>query len=154
MRKRDTLIEYCARCGAPVHRFPSARKRSPRAFCSRACHMALLNKELNPTRMTEETREKLRQARLNTGEQKSYAKLYSRHEHRIIAERILGRQLKPDEVVHHIDGNKRNNAPENIMVFPNQSEHMRWHLANDPRYRRNGGDAHDLQALSPPAAGV
>lgn len=36
----------------------------------------------------------------------------------MVAERMLGRKLKPGEVVHHIDGNKRNNAPENLMVFP------------------------------------
>ena len=145
MRCKDTLIEYCTRCGQPVHRYPSQRKRCERAFCSRQCHMATLNEELNPSRMTDETREKLRRARLNRGDGKTYPKLYGMPEHRVVAERILGRPLKAGEVVHHIDGNKRNNDSKNILVFPSQAEHIRWHIENDPRYkRRKGGGEHDL----------
>lgn len=77
--------------------------------------------------MTMETREKLRQAHLNTGEGKTYTKTFSRHTHRIVAEQILGRPLLPGEVVHHIDGDKRNNEPSNLMVFTSQSEHAKWH---------------------------
>lgn len=102
--------------------------------------MKTLNEELNPGRMTPETREKLRNARLDSGAGVTYAKQYGRHEHRIVAEQLLGRELKPGEVVHHVDGDKRNNAPNNIMVFESQSEHMKWHLEHDPRFAR-GGDA-------------
>lgn len=31
-------------------------------------------------------------------------------EHRLIMEEYLGRKLRPDEVVHHKDGNKQNNS--------------------------------------------
>lgn len=48
-------------------------------------------------------------------------------EHVLVAEKLLGRALLVDEVVHHIDGNKQNNDIENIMVFPNQSAHMLHH---------------------------
>lgn len=48
-------------------------------------------------------------------------------EHVLVAEKLLGRALLADEVVHHIDGNKQNNDIENIMVFPNQSAHMLHH---------------------------
>lgn len=41
-------------------------------------------------------------------------------------EEKLGRSLQPGEIVHHIDGNKRNNSPENLMVMT-QSEHARLH---------------------------
>ena len=103
-------------------------------FCSRECakvftsqRMADMNEELNPSRMTHSTRKKVREARIKTGS-KSYPKLYGRHEHRVVASKMLGRPLKKGEVVHHIDGNKRNNDPLNLMVFKSQAEHVRWHL--------------------------
>ena len=37
--------------------------------------------------------------------------------HRILAEAKLGRTLKKDEDVHHLDGDKLNFAPENIQVL-------------------------------------
>jgi hypothetical protein len=38
-------------------------------------------------------------------------------EHRLIAEKKLGRYLTKDEVVHHIDEDKTNNDPDNLMVM-------------------------------------
>ena len=64
---------------------------------------------------------------MNSGQGKTYTKRYGRHEHRVVAEEILGRKLKPGETVHHMDGNKRNNRPENIRVFRSQSEHAKFH---------------------------
>jgi hypothetical protein len=49
------------------------------------------------------------------------------HEHRTIAEQKIGRKLKPGEIVHHKDHNKRNNDPENIEVLASQSEHCKVH---------------------------
>lgn len=76
--------------------------------------MKTLNEELNPTRMTPETREKLRNCRLDSGEGRTYTKQYGRHEHRVVAEQILGRELRPGEVVHHIDGDKRFKKREEV----------------------------------------
>lgn len=130
-RKKDGFYENCTRCGKPVYRPPS--KRNGRPFCSRACHMALLNAELNPTRMTPAVRLKIHQARVGTGNGKTYEKLLGKHTHRRVAELMLGRELKHGEVVHHIDGNKRNNSPGNLMVFSSQAEHAAWHA-------QKGGD--------------
>lgn len=41
--------------------------------------------------------------------------------------RYWGRPLKADEVVHHMDFNKRNNAAWNIMIFSSQSDHAKYH---------------------------
>lgn len=48
-------------------------------------------------------------------------------EHRYVAEVYLGRFLDPEEVVHHIDGDKKNNLPENLYVFSSNSEHTTYH---------------------------
>lgn len=48
-------------------------------------------------------------------------------EHRLVVEGIIGRVLDKSEVVHHIDGDKKNNSPSNLMLFPNESEHQKHH---------------------------
>lgn len=139
----------CHWCGKTIYRYKG--KIRERNFCSHDCQnkwrskehnpdgylknknspFKYLNKELNKTKMTPEVREKLRESRLGKGEGKAYPKTYGRHTHRIVAEQMLGRELRPGEVVHHIDRNKRNNSPENLMVFETQADHFRWHHKHD-----------------------
>jgi hypothetical protein len=49
------------------------------------------------------------------------------YEHRLIMEEKLGRFLRPGEVVHHIDGNPMNNAPENLDLFASKKKHLDYH---------------------------
>ena len=57
-----------------------------------------------------------------TGNGSKYVK-----EHWLVMEKYLGRYLKPEEIVHHINGNRRDNRLRNLVLFKNQSEHMRHH---------------------------
>lgn len=56
--------------------------------------------------------------------------------HRWMMQKIIGRKLRPGEVVHHRDGNKLNFKPNNLILFPNQETHYFHHLNN---YINHGG---------------
>ena len=51
-------------------------------------------------------------------------------EHRLVMEKSLGRYLRPQEVVHHINKNHRDNRIENLMLFKNNSAHLDTHRAH------------------------
>jgi hypothetical protein len=50
--------------------------------------------------------------------------------HRTVMEEALGRKLLSTEVVHHIDYNRQNNSPDNLMVV-SPGEHLRLHKTFD-----------------------
>ena len=56
--------------------------------------------------------------------------------HRLVAEQTHGRALKPGEVVHHRDGDRTNNKPDNLRILPSQRHHMA--LEHIERKRKKG----------------
>jgi len=74
----------------------------------------------------------------------SYAKQYrpglqdSPHVHRLVAEAALGKPLPKGAVIHHVDGDGRNNAPSNLVICQDHRYHMLLHQRL--RVKRLGGD--------------
>ena len=126
----------CDVCGKVFDKLDSAVKEHN--FCSvdhlrkwNSERMSDYNKSKNPMnkKWTKKMRLKKREQVLErTGKgEKAYNKFLGRHEHRVVAERMLGRKLKKNEVVHHIDLNKQNNDEKNLVVLPSNSEHSHLH---------------------------
>lgn len=100
---RKNLIRPCAFCGEPVRRYKKRllQMNQINTFCGQECYMASL--EQHPY---EEWRRGTRLARA------------------IVAQHF---KLERGHIVHHEDGNQRNNDLSNLTVFASHSEHMAHH---------------------------
>lgn len=96
--------------------------------------------DVNYVTSDEKFRELVRAAQIKAKPAKptSYLKHHGRHEHRVVAEKMIGRPLLKGEIVHHIDGNKHNNDPANLLVMM-QADHMRLHHAEMVQARKDAG---------------
>ncbi len=85
--------------------------------------------------------------RVGTGHHLADVRGYA-YEHRVVAENSLGRRLVDGEEVHHKDGNKTNNIPENLEVVTRQ-EHFVEHRSDRNRDRlRKPGEANETIACA------
>lgn len=116
----DCVCQFCEK----EYKFkPYPSKRFSR-FCSRICSNRGIAKE------SARLRGDIQRGR---GEGKTYTKLYGRHMHRVVIEDKIGRKLSSDEIVHHIDGNKKNNDVSNLQIVTRQ-EHCKIHFTKPVRY--------------------
>lgn len=105
----------CEECGAA---FSVPRYRSSTArFCSSECRASCCGRTQAIA---------LSNRRRGTGKKAKYVKEGGEYQHRKVAREQLGRELLPGEVVHHIDGDGKNNDPNNLVVIT-ASEHSRVH---------------------------
>jgi len=51
--------------------------------------------------------------------------------HRLVVEKVIGRELHTWEIVHHVNEVKIDNRVENLWVFANHQSHMRHHKGLD-----------------------
>ena len=107
------MARICEICKAT---FVPPKKNRPGRFCSAKCRN---------TANARSSAKKRGDAQRGSGN-KTYVKEGGRHQHRVVVERIIGRPLEKGEIVHHKDGNKKNNAPDNLIVMT-QRQHMIEH---------------------------
>ncbi len=65
---------------------------------------------------------------LQDGSQQIYDKAKGKYvpAQKLVLEKKLGRKLKPDEISHHKDHNKKNNSPSNLEVMK-RGDHNKEH---------------------------
>ena len=56
--------------------------------------------------------------------------------HTVLMERHIGRYLEPNEVVHHINHDRKDNRLENLKLM-DKKEHMKMHMTERHEKRRN-----------------
>lgn len=115
------IYKTCDFCGKEFKTYACYDKRNrTHRFCSKPCEYKFNNYN--------NTRDSWRGGHIGKTTGYIYIKIDGKDigEHILVAEKTIGRRLYADEVVHHINGIKTDNRPENLQVMTN-SEHVKLH---------------------------
>ncbi len=122
----------CQICGEKFNTTLSEIKDGGGKFCSRKCYYEHLRK--NRPKGEDSWAWKGGEFKDNEGYIRVYRPEHPNAQsrgyvpkHRLVMEEHLGRKLKEEEVVHHIDGDKENNDIDNLVLFPTNGAHTAFH---------------------------
>lgn len=166
IRKANTKPKFkvvCKSCGKEFEVWFSRLKKGIPKYCSTKCYGKSLSKQIpwnkgvtadKDTRLATGKRHGMygkKSPRWTGGKfiEQGYVLIWNPNhpdnrrgyvkEHRIVIEKYLGRYLKKDEVVHHINGITTDNRLENLQLMT-KYEHSKFHFKRDghPRKRLSG----------------
>ena len=120
------IKRICKTCKKPFYVHSYVLKHNACKFCSRKCRFKDIGGSGNP---------KWKGGKMLIGgywyilspEHPSKTQMGYVAEHRLVMEKKIGRFLKKNEIIHHINGIKTDNRTKNLMIT-NNSEHTSIHF--------------------------
>lgn len=114
---KEKIIKYCLTCKKKLYVLPCLAKR--KKYCSIKCRIIGHIKKFTRRKDGRIFIRKPNHPFCNCN-----GHIMRSH---LVIEAQIGRYLMPKEVVHHINGIKDDDRPENLYLFANQSKHVAFH---------------------------